>query len=337
MTLLSFRVIFGAALVALIAAPLSSFLTRRLKLIDIPNSAPHKLHRAATPIGGGMTILATLLVIGIWQNIWASQTVLALSLSSGVIFIFGLLDDKYNLPVLAKLAGQLAATGLLIWMGVQVLLFHQNWVNLTLTALWVVGITNAYNFVDSMDGLAVGLGVQAAAFFMLVTNDSGQADLSLLSTILLGAGLGCYYFNAAPARFFLGDSGSQFLGFLMAGLAIAYNPPGFEPLASWYVPILLMGVPIFDISLVIVSRLRRHKAVYQSSRDHTYHRLVALGMSSNRAVLTMHVVALLLGCLAFIALDMQPLVSNLIFGLVILSGILALVFLDRKSQPLETD
>jgi UDP-GlcNAc:undecaprenyl-phosphate GlcNAc-1-phosphate transferase len=221
---------------------------------------------------------------------------------------------------------------LLIALGVQVRMLPQNWINIAITLLWVVGITNAYNFVDSMDGLAIGLGAQAAAFFMLVTFDSGQADLSQLSAILLGACIGCFFFNSSPARFFMGDSGSQFLGFLLAALAIAYNPPGFEQLASWYVPILLMGVPIFDITLVVYSRMRHRQPVYKAARDHSYHRLVSMGMSSNRAVLTMHITALLLGCLAFVALGLPPLTANLIFATILGAGAVALVLLESRTQ-----
>ena len=154
----------------------------------------------------------------------------------------------------------------------------------------------------------------------------------MLSAILLGACIGCFYYNASPARFFLGDSGSQFLGFLLAGLAIAYNPPGYEQLASWYIPILLMGVPIFDITLVVYSRLRHKRPVYKAARDHTYHRLVLLGFSSNRAVLSMHISALLLGCLAFIALGLTPLLANLVFAGVLSVGIAALIYLEIKTK-----
>jgi UDP-GlcNAc:undecaprenyl-phosphate GlcNAc-1-phosphate transferase len=115
-----------------------------------------------------------------------------------------------------------------------------------------------------------------------------------------------------------------------ASLGIAYNPLGFSRLASWYVPILLVGIPIFDTTLVVISRLRRGKPVYLAARDHTFHRLLGIGMSSNRAVLTMHTVALLLGCLAFIALDLPPLAANGIFGAILVIGIAAVILLDHK-------
>jgi len=327
-TFITFRVIFTAALIALATGPLAFWLADKLGLVDVPGSAPHKLHKQSIPLAGGIVLFVTILVVALLEKVISLPTAGPILWSSLLIFLFGLWDDVKELPPLLKLAGQLLATGLLIYFGVHVRLFHQEWLNYSLTVLWVVGVTNAYNFVDSMDGLAIGLGGLAAAFFMLVTIDSQQAGLSLFSTIIIGACLGSFYYNAAPAHFFLGDSGSQFLGFILAGLGIAYNPLGFSRLASWYVPILLVGVPIFDASLVIFSRLRHGKPIYVANRDHTFHRLVSMGMSSNRAVLTMHVVALLLGCLAFIALDLPPLIANLVFASVLLLGILTLLFLD---------
>jgi UDP-GlcNAc:undecaprenyl-phosphate GlcNAc-1-phosphate transferase len=202
--------------------------------------------------------------------------------------------------------------------------------NLALTFIWVIGITNAFNLVDSMDGLVVGLAAIASAFFMLVTVDAGQTSLSLLSAIILGSSIGMMYFNALPARTFLGDSGAQFLGFVLAALAIAYTPPGLPQPSSWFVPILLLSVPIFDTSLVTISRLKQRKAVYQAGLDHTYHRLVNLGLPSSRAVLTMHLSAIVSGCLAFMALPLSPLWANAIFVVALLTGVILLFWLEKK-------
>jgi UDP-GlcNAc:undecaprenyl-phosphate GlcNAc-1-phosphate transferase len=183
-----------------------------------------------------------------------------------------------------------------------------------------------------MDGLAVGLGGMAAAFFMLVTLDAGQLLLSRHSALILGACIGLYFFNSPPAQLFLGDSGAQTLGFVLAVLAIAYRPVGANQSSSWLVPIMLLGIPIFDTMLVVLSRLRRKKAIYTSSLDHTYHRLLAFGWNSNRAVLFMQVTSLLLGCLAFVVLTRPPLVANSIFAAVILTGMLALGYLDSRKR-----
>lgn len=332
MSFLTLNVTFFSAAVALILSPLFFWLSRRLSLVDVPGREPHKQHTTPMPISGGLVLLFTLILIGAGVQFFAMPEVKPLLIPALIIFLFGLWDDLRGMSPLWKFIGQLLAAAALIISGVQVLLFAQPWLNYAVTMVWVVGITNAYNFVDSMDGLVVGLGGLAAAFFMLVTFDSGQQDLSIFSAAVLGACIGLFYFNARPARYFMGDSGSQFLGFVMAALGIAYNPVGFEPYASWYVPILLMAVPIFDTTLIVFSRLRRGQPVFKGARDHTYHRLVALGMNPNRAVLTMQITALLLGNLAFIALTLPPLIANLVFGAVLLLGLTAILFLDAPGS-----
>ncbi len=331
MSFLTFRVIFAAAFLSLLLGPFCYWLSCRLHLLDVPGSKPHKLHHTAVPIAGGIVIFSTVVLVGIIGEVLQLPDVWPILVPAGIIFAFGLLDDAKGLSVLWKLSGQALATILLIQLGTQVLLFQINWLNIAVTFLWIVGITNAYNFVDSMDGLATGLAGLAAAFFMLVTFDSGQIELSLFSAVLLGACVGSYFYNSAPARFFLGDSGSQFLGFGLASLAIAYTPDGFLRSQSWFIPILLVGVPVFDTVLVVVSRLRRKQPFYMGKLDHTYHRLVALGLASSRAIVTMHLAALLLGFLAFIALPLPPVQGNLIFFFCFLTGIGLIIYLDRKT------
>ena len=329
-TYTTFRVIFLAVVISLAMGPLAARLARLAGLVDVPGSAPHKHHESLVPVAGGIVLFLTFLLVSFVEGLYKQPSIPPLLVIPVIVFLFGLLDDRKGLSPFWKFVGQIIATVILIYTGTYIRLFHQNWLNYGLTLFWMVGVTNAYNFVDSMDGLAVGLAAMAAAFFMLVTVESLQFNLSLFSTILLGACLGSFYFNAPPARLFLGDAGSQFLGFVLAALGIAYNPIGFSPLASWYVPILLVGVPIFDAALVIFSRLRRGKPIYQAALDHTFHRLVILGMSSNRAVLTMHIAALILGSLAFLALDQPPAIANGIFITVFIIGVIGVLFLDTR-------
>ncbi len=321
-------------LLSLLLGPISIRMAPRLGLVDDPNSAPHKLHSHRVPLVGGVILLVTISVISLVVGNMRAASIPAILVPASVIFGFGVWDDYKIISPRWKICGRLIATILLIYMGVKVTLFQQNWLNLAITVFWMVGVTNAYNFVDSMDGLAIGLASLAAAFFLLITLESLQPNLSLFSTILFGASLGVFYYNAPPAKVFLGNSGAQLLGFILGALAILYNPLGFSPVASWYIPILLMGVPIFDTTLVVFSRLRRHKPVYQAGRDHTYHRLVRLGMSSNRAVLTMHMAAILLGALAFIALDLDPLIGNAIFAATLLIAVGCLIYLETRPKAL---
>jgi UDP-GlcNAc:undecaprenyl-phosphate GlcNAc-1-phosphate transferase len=195
----------------------------------------------------------------------------------------------------------------------------------------VVGITNAFNFIDSMDGLAVGVSGIAIAFLILVTLGSTQTSLLRLMTLMIGTCVGLFFYNITPARLFLGDSGAQTLGFLLAAIGILFTPVHFPQASSWFLPILILGVAIFDTCLVVFSRLRRGLPIYQAGHDHTYHRLVALGLDSTRAVAVMHMVAIALGCIAFIALNLQPVYANVLFVLVFVAGLIAFFYLDSRN------
>lgn len=330
MTTTSFRVILLSALAALTLSPLALRLAPRFKLLDVPGSLPHKKHDHIVPLAGGFVLLVAVLLAswGVVANTGGS--LLPVLLMSSVVFVFGVLDDRFGLSAPLKLAGQgLASVGLLL-QGVHVLLFPPTlaWANTAITLVWLVGITNAFNFVDSMDGLAVGLAGLAAGFFMLVTQDSGQVGLSLFAAAVLGACVGVFFFNARPAHYFLGDAGSQWLGFVIASLGILYTPQGFQRSQSWFVPILLVGVPIFDTVLIVFSRLRRGLPWYRANMDHSYHRLVRFGVHAARAVVAMQVMQLLLSCLAFVLLSLPPLWANLAFAGVLVGGLALVLWMD---------
>ncbi len=328
---------------AIIAIGMSWFsirLSRRINLVDIPGSAPHKKHARPTPLAGGIAIFGTLILVMTIFGTWKNPNLSAMILSAGIIFILGLVDDLRHLSPSLKILGQILAVLLLIFSGIHIRVLEYGEFYLggpkpmyvildyMLTIFWVIGVTNAFNLVDSMDGLAVGLSAFAFAFFMLATYASQQMEIALLSAILLGICVGVYYYNAAPARMFLGDSGAQTLGFLLAVIAIIYTPAAALQASSWFVPILLVGVPIFDTTLVVFSRSRRKVHFYESNLDHTYHRLVKIGLDPNHAVYIMHLAALLLGCIAFWAVSLPSFYANIIFLLCILLGGIGIYYLD---------
>jgi UDP-GlcNAc:undecaprenyl-phosphate GlcNAc-1-phosphate transferase len=326
-----FPLIFWAILTTLAVTPIAIRAAIHFRLIDEPNTSPHKIHQRPVPKAGGLAIGFAIISINLVSGNLQSDAIRAILSASAIIFLFGLWDDTRRLSPLWKLVGQILATIILISQGVHIrMLGSLTILNMALTVIWILGITNAFNLVDSMDGLAIGLAAIASAFFMLVTVDAGQPPLSLLSAIILGSSIGLLYYNTLPAHTFLGDSGAQFLGFILAALAIAYTPPGLPQPSSWFVPILLLSVPIFDTSLVVISRLRQRKAVYQAGLDHTYHRLVNLGLPSSRAVLTMHLFAIVSGCLAFMALPLPPLWANAVFAGALFVGFSLLIWLEKK-------
>ena len=205
-----FPLILGASALSFGITPLILRLARQVKLVDEPGSAPHKIHENAVPLGGGLVIAMSVMIVSTTAGSHFFSVLLPILCAGVIILLWGLLDDRYNLKPLLKLSGQLFAVIILMALGLRVRLTGWIWIDGGITILWLVGLTNAFNFVDSMDGLALGLAGIAAAFFMLVTIDSQQPELAQLSAILLGAAVGLFFYNASPARVFLGDSGAQF-------------------------------------------------------------------------------------------------------------------------------
>ena len=331
-----FPIILTALVVSVILGPLAVRVARRLGWVDVPGSAPHKQHDAPTPMAGGPVLGLAVAACYLILRPPADAGIAGILAGAGLVAVGGLVDDRIGLSPLVKLAIQAIAAGILIAVGVQIQVTRMEGIDLALTLLWVIGMVNAFNFVDSMDGLALGLSGIAAAFFMLVTIDSAQPVLAVLSAALLGAAVGGFLYNASPARLFLGDSGAQLLGFLLAALGIAYIPgrAGLPQGVSWFTPILVLGVPIFDISLVVFLRLIRREPVYRAGNDHTYHRLLRLGLDPIRSVLLMHIAAVILGLIAFMALDASVLVANLIFAGVVVVGIGMVAFLGVRTGRL---
>ncbi|MGB7875134.1 MAG: MraY family glycosyltransferase, partial [Anaerolineales bacterium] len=321
-----------AVVTSLILTPLSIYLIRRLGLIDKPGKSTHKIHSVPTPLAGGTALILCLIILSSVLGLWGDKFTRALVIAAAVVYLFGLLDDMRGLSALPKLTGQILASAILILSNVSVRFVDSlslpflspavvMWLDIALTCFWLIGVTNAMNMIDSMDGIALGLSGIALLFFILVTSLSGQGYLTEISIILLGITVGIYFFNVTPARLFLGDSGSQTFGFLIAAIAMEYAPVGFLPVSSWFVPILLVGMPIFDTSLVVYSRVRKGMPIYQAKLDHTYHRLIALGLDERRAVLTIHVSAVLLSLVAFVTFYLPPVIANIIFGMILITGI----------------
>jgi UDP-GlcNAc:undecaprenyl-phosphate GlcNAc-1-phosphate transferase len=332
--------ILAGIVLSLIAGWLAIRFARRVGLMDIPGILPHKKHIVSTPLAGGITLMAALVIGMLFLNFEALLDLWKVFVPALVVFGIGLWDDFKRLPAIVKLIGQIFAATLLISLGTFVQIIPKNFlggdtyivVNLLITMVWVVGITNAFNLIDSMDGLVVGVSGIALAFLILVTLDSPQTELLRLLTLMIGTCVGLYYYNATPARFFLGDAGAQTIGFLLSTIGILYTPVHYPQASSWFLPILILGVPIFDTTLVVFSRIRHGQPVFRAGQDHTYHRLIALGLDSRRAVAVMHIAAIVLGCCAFIALNLAPLYGNTVFGIVLVSGLGIFVFLDKNTH-----
>jgi UDP-GlcNAc:undecaprenyl-phosphate GlcNAc-1-phosphate transferase len=251
-----------------------------------------------------------------------------------VVTAFGLWDDRYGMHPLVKVLGQGIAAAILVTSGIHITLFAAPVLNVALTVLWVVGISNAINFLDNMDGLAAGITTVASGFFFTLALIEGLGLVASLAAATLGACIGFLYYNFSPASLFMGDAGSLLLGFILAVLGIKLEFAGRPLAVTWMIPIIILGLPIFDSTLVVVSRLRRGQPIYQGGKDHTSHRLTAvLNITAARAVMTLYLVASILGLMALMLRDATPLQAELILAALATIFIAGLIWLEWRFKP----
>ena len=269
---------------------------RLVGMVAIPRE--DRWHRDSIPLLGGAAIYGGFVVsyLAFSPGLTRGHQIL---LTGSLLFVTGLVDDAVQLKPYTKLVIQVIAAAILVYLGFHLPWVEYRWANDVLTIFWLVGITNAINLLDNMDGLAGGVTVIACAFLAITLVLNGQAAEAVLPIMLGGAVLGFLVFNFQPASIFMGDCGSMFLGFMLSGMALLSNTQRFSHLTSVLLtPVLILMLPIVDTCIVTVTRKLSGRRVSQGGRDHTSHRLVALGVSERRAVLYLYAFAAASGSLA---------------------------------------
>ena len=322
-------ILASAFLLAVVVTPVVRRLAFRLDIVDHPNV--RKIHSRPMPLMGGIAIyLAFIITLALLGNREYVRQTIGILVGATLCSFLGLWDDRSGLGALTKLVGQAVAAAILIISGVQVQLFPHQALNIVITLLWMVGITNAMNLLDNMDGLSGGVGAIASAFFLLLAAMSGQYLVGALAAGLLGACVGFLVYNVNPASIFMGDSGALFLGFTLAAAGIKLRFPENVHFVTWMIPVLVLGLPLFDTAMVSFSRLRRGlNPLTTPGKDHVSHRLVRSGCTSREAVLILFLVCCTLGVLAMYLTQASIEEGYVIGGLVVLCGIYALWRLEK--------
>ncbi len=303
-----FYLFFISFLIFNITYPFIYKLAWKIKAIDIPDE--RKIHLKPTPrIGGAGIYLAFILTV--IRNFQFSKEIVSILMASTIIFITGLIDDVKGLSAKKRLVFQLIAAIIVVGGGLKITytLSFGNIGEITawiISILWIVGITNSFNFMDGIDGLAGIMGFIISLIFLMVCINTNQYKVMFVTASLCGAIAGFLIYNINPAKIFLGDSGSTLIGFILACLGIYVSWADNRPLVSMIVPVIILSIPIFDLIYTTVSRIKRNQIrnitewLEYAAKDHFHHRLIKIGFTVNQSVFFIGLLNLLLGLISII-------------------------------------
>lgn len=333
-----------SALVAFIATPLVKKMAYRVGAIDIPKDN-RRMHKTPIPRLGGLAIaLGFLLTVLLYVDI--DRQLRGILLGAVIIVVLGVLDDCLTLRAPVKFIVQILAACIVVGHGCTIRFITNpalssdalyldlgNW-SIPLTIIWIVAITNAVNFIDGLDGLAAGVSAISAASLLVIALLVSESGIALMVAALLGACLGFLPYNFNPAKIFMGDTGSTFLGFILACISIQ-GMFKLYAVISFAVPFLILGIPIFDICFAIIRRLAKRQNPMKADRGHIHHRLIDMGFSQKQAVAITYMLAGMLGLAAVLLTSSGEGKALLLIGAIIVVGALGLGFIFHHNTHKE--
>lgn len=345
--------------ISFLVTPYVIKLALKIDMLDVPRDK-RRMHDHPVPLLGGISIIvaffATVLTMAVIIryinfNGLLFHRVMQILPGALIVSLMAFFDDKYNLPAAPRLVIQCAAAGIAVAMGVRitqisgsVTLFHTQVfalgpLSVPITILWIVGITNAVNWIDGLDGLAAGISSIASVSMMFIavfTPEYRALSIAVLAACLAGSCIGFLPYNKNPAKVFMGDTGAMFLGFTLAVISIQ-GAIKIYTAASLVLPLIILGLPLFDTASAILRRIAKGKSPMAPDRSHIHHKLIDLGLSQKNAVLFLYIISTCLGILGVLFSVFSPMVGWRFLGtgilsVLILSSILIWLF-KRKTRP----
>lgn len=297
--------------------------------LDAPDA--RKVHTIPIPRLGGLAIYFGF-VLAVLFSMHITHEIRGLLLGGTVILAVGIIDDVKQLPAKVKLLGQILAASVLIMFDIRIEwltnpfgdMIYVNYLSIPLTILWVVSLTNTVNLIDGLDGLAAGVSTIASVTILLVALEQDFWTVAILTAALAGSALGFLQHNFNPAKIFMGDTGSMFLGYMLAAVSILGTVKSAATIAL-VVPIVALGLPIMDTAFAIIRRYMSGRPIFKPDKGHLHHRLLAMGLSQKQAVLLMYVIS---GCLGVSAIALTA-VSK-VYAALILLAIITVAILGAK-------
>ena len=335
-----------AFVLVLILIPLCIKIARHFKIQDSSGGA--KTHLIPTPLLGGAGLFVAFIIVALFYQPWTPQMT-AIIIAASIMVVMGTIDDIRPLSSVVRLLGQLLAAGIVMSAGVKVTFLPHTWwgecLTVFITCVWILGIVNATNFADGADGLAAGFAVIASIFFFLISLHLDQFSILLISSILIGAGLGFLVFNFKPAKIYLGDGGSTFLGFMLACISLYGGWSKWNSIVGVGIPLMVLSVLIFDMIYITISRIKNNHVhnfkewLDYRGHDHYHHRLIHLGFKEDAAVVFIYSTSIVMGLSALViehARTSFPVVVLFIQAVMIFINITILMLIGRQRFPDES-
>ena len=297
-----------SVVISLFMTPVAKKLAVKVGAVDIPKDE-RRVHKKPMPLMGGVAIYVSIIITSL-IFLPVDRTLISIIVGGTIIFISGIIDDIKGLSPRAKLVFQIGAAIVLILGDVKIealtnpftkssKLIPLNGFGIPITIFWIVGITNTLNLIDGLDGLAAGVAMIASLSFLFVANKFDYISIMAISSIVAGSCLGFLPYNFNPAKIFMGDTGALFLGFMLAALSIEGVMKSVATIAV-VVPIIILGVPIFDTTFAIFRRLLNGRSIAEADKGHLHHRLLKMGFSQKKTVIILYSISAIFGLCAIL-------------------------------------
>lgn len=337
-----------AIIISFLATPLVKALAYKVGAIDVPKDG-RRMHKTPIPRLGGLAIfLAFLLSTLLFAEI--DRQMKGILMGAVIIVILGVLDDIMTLRALPKFFIQILAASIAVYHGCVIqfvsnfnlfsdtLYINLGWLSVPVTIIWIVAITNAVNFIDGLDGLAVGVSAISAGSLLVIALMVAEGNIAIVIAALLGACIGFIPYNFNPAKIFMGDTGSTFLGYILATLSIRGLFKMYA-IISFAVPFLILGVPIFDICFAFLRRIAKGQNPMIADRGHVHHRLIDMGFSQKQSVAITYMITAILGLAAVVLTASGEFKAMFLIGSVFIVGAIGmrLIFADHSNEKQEPE
>ena len=333
-----------AAAISYLSTPFVKKLAFKIGAVDVPKDN-RRMHKKPIPRLGGLAIVIAFLLCT-FLFVKLEKQMQGILLGAIIILVVGVLDDCLALPALPKFFAQIAAGTIVVLHGCEiryvtnpfsVVPFDLGWMAGPVTVFWIVLMTNAVNFIDGLDGLAVGVSGISTCTMLVIALLLGEESVAVILAALLGACIGFIPYNFNPAQIFMGDTGSTFLGFVLASISVQGLFKMYAVI-SFMVPFLILGVPFFDVSFAVIRRLAKGQNPMTADRGHIHHRLIDMGFSQKQAVAVLYIISAILGLSAVVLTTTNVLKAMLfLLALCAAGGVSAKLYLDRVNGRNQSD